>query len=127
MRIRVLHVLIEVGDEVDILRSLPEGSRLSPTLFDICTAELIHDLCTKFPQLKFADITSIDDFKWIGAFLCVNDMVLITRSVTHLQHMIDAYQERSERSRMKINHDKTKIMVFYVTLAQRESRHPSLF
>jgi len=41
--------------------------------------------------------------------------------------MIDACQEWSERSRLKINDDKTKIMVFYESLAQRASRHPSLF
>jgi len=41
--------------------------------------------------------------------------------------MIDACQEWSERSRMKINNDKTKIMVFYETLAQRASQHPSFF
>jgi len=129
VRIRVLHALIEEGDKVDILRGLPNVSRLSPTLFGICAAELtgIHELRTKFPELKFADITSIDDFNWIGAFLYVDDMVLIARSATQLQHMIDACQEWSERSRMKINNDKTKILVFYETLAQRASRHPSLF
>jgi len=40
--------------------------------------------------------------------------------------MIDACQEWSERNRMKINNDKTKMMVFYETLAQRASQHPSL-
>ena len=85
MRIRVLHALIEDGDEVDILRGLPEGSRLSPTLFGICAAELIHEVRTKFSDLKFDDITSIDDFNWIGAFLYVDDMVLIARSATQLQ------------------------------------------
>jgi len=127
VRIWVLHALIEDGDEVDILHRLPEGSRLKPTLFGICAAELIHELRTKFPELEFDDIMSIDDFNWIGAFLCVNDMVLIARSTTQLQHMIDACQEWSERSRMKINKYKTKIMVFYETLSQRRSRHPSLF
>jgi len=62
VRIRVLHALIKDGDEVDILRGLPEGSRLSPTLCEICAAELMHELRTKFPELKFADITSKDDF-----------------------------------------------------------------
>ena len=127
MRIRVLHALIEAGEEVDILRGLPEWSRLSPTLFGICAAELIHELRTKFPELKFADITSIDNCNWIGAFLYVDDMVLIARLATQLQHMIDACQEWSERSGMKINNDKTKIMVFYETPAQRASRQPSLF
>jgi len=127
VRIRVLHALIEEGAEVNILHGLPEGSRLSPTLFGICAAELIHELRTKFPELKFDDITSIDDFNWIGAFLYVDDMVLIARSDTQLQHMIDACQQWSERSRMKINHEKIKIMVFYETPAQRASRQPSHF
>ena len=79
MRIWVLHALIEDGDEVDILCGLPDGSCLSPTLFGKCAAELIHELRTKFAELKFDGITSIDDFNWIqpGAFLYVDDMVLM--------------------------------------------------
>ena len=65
MRIRVLHALIEEGAEVNILHGLPEGSRLSPTLFGICAAELIHELRTKLTELKFDDIMSIDDFNWL--------------------------------------------------------------
>ena len=80
VRIRVLHVLTEEGDEVDILRGLPEWSRLSFTLFGKCAAELFHKLQSKCPELKFDDITSVDDFDWIGAFLYVDDMVLIVRS-----------------------------------------------
>ena len=127
MRIQVLNAIIEEGDEVDILRGLHELRRLSPTLFGICAAELIHEVRTKFSDLKFDDITSIDDFNWIGAFLYVDDMVLIARSATQLQDMIDACQQWSERSRMKINNEKTKIIVFYETPAQRASRQPSHF
>jgi len=54
-------------------------------------------------------------------------MVLIARSATQLQHMTDACQQWSERSRMKINHRKPKIMVFYETPAQRASRQSSHF
>jgi len=75
--VRVLHVLVDQNDEVDILRDLPEGSRLSPTLFGICVAELILELRTKFPLLQFPLVTSIDDLNWIGAFLYDDDMVLI--------------------------------------------------
>jgi len=77
--------------------------------------------------LKFADITSIDDFNWIRAFLYVDDTVLIAQSATQLQHMIDACQEWSKRTRMKINHNKTKIMVFDETPAKRACRQLSLF
>jgi len=107
VRVRVLHALIDQNDQVDILRGLPEGSRLSPTLFGICVAELILELRAKFPLLQFPPITSIDDLNWIGAFLYVDDMVLIARTPAQLQSMINACQDWAERSRMRINHEKT--------------------
>ena len=42
MRIRVLHPSIMADSEVDILRGLPEGSRLSPILFAIFAPDLIR-------------------------------------------------------------------------------------
>jgi len=44
MRIRVLHPSIMADSEVDVLRGLPEGSRLSLILFAIFAADLIRDL-----------------------------------------------------------------------------------
>ena len=41
MRIRVLHPLIASRNEVEVLRGLPEGSRLTPTLFATFAADLI--------------------------------------------------------------------------------------
>ena len=87
---RVLRELIDQNNEVDILRDLPEGNQLSPTLFGTCVPELILELRTKFPLLQFPQITSIDNLNWIGAFLYVDDMVLIVRSPGQLQSMIDA-------------------------------------
>jgi len=51
IRLRVLHPNIQEHQTVDILRGLPEGSRLSPTLFGIFVADLIHELQTKSPTL----------------------------------------------------------------------------
>ena len=119
VRVRVLHALIDQNDAVDILRGLPEGSRLSPNLFGICMAELILELRAKFPLFHFPQITSIDDLNWIGAFLYVDDMVLMARSPAQLQSMIDACQDWAERSRMRINHEKTEVMMFYETPSQR--------
>jgi len=65
---------------MEILRGLPEGSRLSPVLFGICVAKLILELIAKLPLLEFPEISSIDNLNWIGAFLYVDDMVLIARS-----------------------------------------------
>jgi len=53
VRVQVLHALIDQNDELDILRGLPEGRQLSPTLFGICVAELILELKAKFPLLQF--------------------------------------------------------------------------
>ena len=114
-------------DEVDILRGFPEGSRLRPTLFGICVAEVILEIRAKFPLLQFPQITSIDDLNWIGAFLYVDDMVLIARSPAQRQSMIDACQDWSERSRMRINHGKTEVMMFYETPPQWATRFPSTF
>ena len=44
VRVRVLHALIDQKHGVVILRGLPEGSRLSPTLFGIYVAKLILEL-----------------------------------------------------------------------------------
>jgi len=121
VRVRVLHALIDQKDAVDILHGLPEGSRLSPTLFGICVAELILELRAKFPLLQFPQIISIDDINWIGAFIFVDDMVLIAKSPAQLQSMIDACQDWAERSRMRINNEKTEDMMFYETPPQRAS------
>ena len=105
----------------------PEGNRLNPTLFGICVAELILELRAKFPLLQFPLITSIEDLNWIGAFLYVDDMVLIARSPSQLQSMIDACQDWAERSRMRINHEKTEVMMFYEIPSQRTTRFFSTF
>ena len=41
--------------------------------------------------------------------------------------MIDAYQDWAEGSRMRINHEKTEVMMFYETPPQRATRFPSTF
>jgi len=44
IKLRVLHPGISSCHTVDILRGLPKGSRLSPTLFGIFVADLVHEL-----------------------------------------------------------------------------------
>jgi len=41
--------------------------------------------------------------------------------------MIDACQDWAERSRMRINHEKTEVVLFYETPPQRATRFPSTF
>jgi len=82
IRLRVLHPNIQEHQTVDILRVLPEGRHLSPTLFGIFVADLIHELQTKFPHavinlapgLQHNGTTQI----WIGGLLYVDDLALMS-------------------------------------------------
>jgi len=91
VRLRVLHPNIQEHQTVDIFRGLPEGSRLSPTLFGIFVADLIHELQTKFPHaiinrapgLQHNGTTQI----WIGGLLYVDDLALMSTCPRELQAM----------------------------------------
>ena len=73
--IRVLHPGIRESNAVEILRGLPEGSRLSPTLFGIFVSDLINTLKKKFPN---ASVAWGGSSVWIGGILYVDDLCLIS-------------------------------------------------
>jgi len=50
VKVRVLDPQISKSSSVDILRGVPEGSRLSPTLFWIFVADLMHEFKVQFPN-----------------------------------------------------------------------------
>ena len=52
IKLQVLYSGISADHTVDILRGLPEGSRLSPTLFGIFVADLVLEFRAKFPLLQ---------------------------------------------------------------------------
>jgi len=82
IRLRVLHPYNQEHQTVDILRGLPEIILLSPTLFGIFVADLIHELQTEFPHavinlapgLQHNGTTQI----WIGGSLYVDDLALMS-------------------------------------------------
>jgi len=119
VKIRVLHPKIRQSSEVEILTGLPEGSRLSPTLFGIVVADLIHELQHRFPN---ATITHNGNSVWIGGILYVDDLCLISTNAQELQEMIHVCQTWSEKARMQINADKSKIMAFHETAQQKNAR-----
>jgi len=126
IRLRVLHPNIQKHPTVDILRGLPEGSRLSPTLFGIFVADLIHELQTKFPHavnnlapgLQHNGTTQI----WIGGLLYVDDLGLMSTCPRELQAMLHVCQEWNIRTRMQINTQKTKVMAFFETPSLQKTR-----
>jgi len=66
VKVRVLHPRISKNSSVAILQGVPEGSRLSPTLFGIFVADLIHELQENFPN---AIIMHNGGLRWIGGNL----------------------------------------------------------
>jgi len=126
IRLRVLHPNIQEQQTVDILCGFPEGSRLSPTLFGIFVADLIHELQTQFshavihlaPGLQHNGTTQI----WIGGLFYVDDLALMSTCPRELQAMLHVCQEWSFRNRMQINTQKTKVMVFFEAPSLHKAR-----
>ena len=114
VQVRILHPLLGPDRFTPILRGLPEGSRLSPPLFGIFIAELLHLLEAQFPN---ATTYTSSGPTWLGALAYVDDLVLISQSPVELQAMIDTCQSWCEKSRIEINVDKTKVMTFNPHLA----------
>jgi len=126
IRLRVLRPNIQEHQNVDILRELHEGSRLSPTLFGIFVADLIHELYTKFPHACINRAPGLQHNGtaqiWTGGLLYVNDLALISSCPCELQTMLHVCQELSVRNRMQINTQKTKVMAFFETLSLHKAR-----
>jgi len=105
---------------LDQMRGAPEGIRLSPTLFGIFVADLIHKLKAKFPN---ATITHNGGPRWIGGILHVDDLCLISTDAHEFQLVINACQTWSEKAQMQLNADKTKIMCFHFTRVLSRQGH----
>jgi len=81
VEVRVLHPRIPTSSSVHILRGVPEGSRLSPTLFGIFVADLMHEFRVEFPT---ATITHNGGVRWIGEIFYVDDLCLISTDTREL-------------------------------------------
>ena len=120
VKVHVLHPRISKNSSVAILRGVPEGSRLSPTLFGIFVADLIHKLREKFPNVT---MTHNRGTRWIGGILYVDDLCLISTDAHELQMMINTGQTWSEQARMQLNADKMKIKCFHETTQVHNARN----
>jgi len=97
IKLRILHPGISARHTVDILRGLPEGSRLSPTLFGIFVADLVHELRAKFPHAIIYlgrhppnpyTLSPSTTHIWIGGLLYVHDLALMSTCSRELQVML---------------------------------------
>jgi len=104
VKVHVLHPRISKNSSVAILRGVPEVSRLSPSLFGIFVADLIHELKEKFPN---ATIAHNGGLRLIVGILYVDDLCLISTDAHELQMMINTCKTWCEKARMQLNADKT--------------------
>jgi len=109
VKVRVLHPRIPTSSNVHILCGVPEGSMLIPTLFGIFVADLIHELRVQFPT---ANITHNGGVRWIGGIFYVDDLCLISTDAREFQRIMNTCQTWSEKARMQLNAEKTKVMCF---------------
>ena len=119
VKVHVLHPRISKNSSVAILRGVPEVSRLSPSLFGIFVADLIHELKEKFPN---ATIAHNGGLRLIVGILYVDDLCLISTDAHELQMMINTCKTWCEKARMQLNADKTKTMYFHETTQVRNAR-----
>jgi hypothetical protein len=98
-----------------------EPVELNPILFGIFMSELLRQLQKDFPHAY--TYTSKGNIS-LGAIAYVDDLVLISKSPHELQAMLNTCQSWCEKSRVEINLEKTKIMIFN-SRVQQTSRQPS--
>jgi len=84
---------------------------------------LIHKLQHRFQN---ATITHNGNSVWIGGILYVDDLCLISTNAQELQEMIHVCQTWSEKARMQIKADKSKIMAFHDTAQQKNTRQKTM-
>jgi hypothetical protein len=94
---------------------------VEPILFGIFMSELLRQLQKDFPHAY--TYTSKGNI-WLGAIAYVDDLVLISKSPHELQAMLNTCQSWCEKSRVEINLEKTKIMIFNSRL-QQTPKQPS--
>ena len=101
--VRVLHSNISKDTYITILRGLPEGSCLSPTLFGIVEADIIRFLRAEFPDATISHAppqvprptppgTAPSTTIWVGGLFYVDDLCLMSTCPHELQRMIYACQ-----------------------------------
>jgi hypothetical protein len=89
-------------------KGVRQGDPLSPTLFNI----FLNDLFTELRANNLCDPVSLDDEDPLNALAYADDIVLLSTSSEGLQKAINITDEYCQRWKLKINHSKTKSMVF---------------
>jgi hypothetical protein len=112
--LRVLHPGISPHQTVPILRGLPEGSRLSPTLFGLFAADLVNHL-KRMPQSSTRVSTCGSVVFYMSMTYAYSPPAQMNSNACYMPNV-------ERKARMQINAQKSKVMAFHETPAQKRKR-----
>jgi hypothetical protein len=95
---------------------LREGSVLSPAQFILFINGLAKEMARLGLGLQECEM-------WLGLLLYADDIVLLGRSRSELNQMLKVVSDFCATWRLRLNHDKCKVVVFGETKLQRARRH----
>ena len=112
----VSHISITLQDILSVKLELDKGETLFSFLFSMFLNDLEKILLTKdIVGLKSTTDeleTELEIYLKIFVMLYADDTILLAESAEHLQVQLNAFGEYCDNWKMKVNVDKTKIMVF---------------
>ena len=91
----------------DVLDGVKQGDSLSPLLFIF----FINDMMNNIKPDTDLDVFYIDNLP-LFALMYADDAVIFSKSKTGLQNMLDKLNVYCKRWNLKVNVDKTKVMIF---------------
>ena len=102
---------VKVGDNItnvfEANQGVKQGCILSPLLFNI----FLSDIVSLFNDQE-CDPLKIQNTKTIGSLVWADDLVILSETENGLQNMLNNLSSYVDQNRMKINVDKTKVMIF---------------
>ena len=107
-------VCVKLGDKVTdnfrVNQGVKQGCILSPLLFNIYLADLATTI-----DLPENDPVILSDEETIGCLIWADDLLLLSQSELGLKKMLDNLNIYAKTNGLKINIEKTKVMIFNKT------------
>ena len=96
-----------ITDTFIVNQGVKKGCILSPTLFNI----FLSDLQNNF-ETPNCDLVEYASNEVLGCLMWADDLLLLSKSETGLQHMLDNLRSYTAENGLRVNILKTKIMIF---------------
>lgn len=97
----------DTSEKIEIKKGVPQGDSLSPILFTL----FINDFETTLRQKELFGIP-LNSTTDILTLLYADDIIILANSQVDVQNKLNALEEYTRNKNLKINTDKTKIMLF---------------